>query len=115
MILRALRLRTRLRRLARRYPRTNFVIRSFMMFSAAFGGAYGFISGSAGKNSGCDPHAFAIGASFLFALACVGLATMSMRMRWLKKKMRKVELRNEALVDRNWELKEAEEIGRAHV
>ena len=113
MILRALRLRTRLRRLARRYPRTNYAIRSFMMFSAAFGGAYGFISGSAGKNSGYDPHAFAIGASFLFAVACVGLATMSMRMRWLKKKMRKIELHNEALVDRNWELKEAEERARS--
>ena len=112
-MLRALRLRTRLRRLARRYPRTNYAIRSFMMFSTAFGGAYGFISGSAGKNSGYDPHAFAIGASFLFAVACVGLATMSMRMRWLKKKMRKIELRNEALVDRNWELKEAEERARS--
>lgn len=113
MILRALRIRTRLRRLARRYPRTNYAIRSFMMFSAAFGGAYGFISGSASKDSGYNPHTFAIGASFLFAVACVGLATMSMRMRWLKKKMRKIELRNEALVDRNWELKEAEERARS--
>jgi len=103
----------RLRRLARRYPRTNFIIRSFMIFSAAFGGAYGFISGSRGENSGYDPQAFAIGASFLFALACVGLATMSMRMRWLRKKMRKIELRNEALTDRNWELKEAEERARS--
>ncbi len=113
MIPRSLRLRTRLRRLGRRYPRANFVVRSFMIFSAAFGGAYGFISGSRGENSGYDPQAFAIGASFLFALACVGLATMSMRMRWLRKKMRKIEMRNEALVDRNWELKEAEERARS--
>ena len=111
-MLRALRIRTRLRRLARNYPRINFVIRSFMIFSAAFGGSYGFISGSRGENSGYDPQAFAIGASLLFALACVGLATMSMRMRWLRKKMRKIELHNEALTDRNWELKEAEERAR---
>ena len=38
------------------------------MFSAAFGGAYGFIAGSTAENSGYDPHAFAIGASFLFAV-----------------------------------------------
>ncbi|MBI3701395.1 MAG: response regulator [Afipia sp.] len=112
-MLRAIRLRTRLRSLARRYPRANFIVRSFMIFSAAFGGAYGFISGSRGENSGYDPQAFALGASFLFALACVGLATMSMRMRWLRKKMRKIELHNEALTDRNWELKEAEEHARA--
>ncbi|MBN8981388.1 MAG: response regulator [Rhizobiales bacterium] len=112
-MLRAPRIRMRLRRLARRYPRANFIVRSFMIFSAAFGGAYGFISGSRGENSGYDPQAFAIGASFLFALACVGLATMSMRMRWLRKKMRKIELHNEALTDRNWELKEAEERARS--
>ncbi len=112
-MLRALRLRTRLRRLARHYPRANFAVRSFMIFSAAFGGAYGFIAGSRGENSGYDPQAFALGASFLFALACAGLATMSMRMRWLRKKMRRIELQNEALTDRNWELKEAEERARS--
>jgi len=51
---------------------------------------------------------FAIGASFLFALACVALATLSMRLRWMRKRMRKIALHNEALADRNWELKEAE-------
>ena len=34
-----------------------------MIFSAAFGGAYGFIAGSKSEGSGYDPHAFAIGAS----------------------------------------------------
>ncbi|MDH8297538.1 hypothetical protein QIG52_27190, partial [Klebsiella pneumoniae] len=60
-----------------------------------------------------DPHSFALGASFLFALACLALATLSMRMRWLRKKMRKIELHNEALADRNWELKGAEEHARS--
>ena len=103
------RIKLHVRRFARRHPRLVFSIRSFTIFSAAFGGAYGFIAGSRSENSGYDPHAFAIGASFLFALACLGLAVCSMRLRFLNKKMRNLALHNEALVDRNWELKEAEE------
>src|SRR5207253_10240213 len=56
---------------------------------------------------------FAIGASFLFAIACVALATLSFRLRWMRKKLRKIALHNEALADRNWELKEAEERARS--
>jgi PAS domain S-box-containing protein len=106
---RILRIKRRLRRLSRRYPWLMFAIRSFMIFSAAFGGAYGFIAGSRSQDSGYNPHAFAIGASFLFALACVALATLSMRLRWMKRRMRKIALHNEALADRNWELQEAEQ------
>jgi PAS domain S-box-containing protein len=84
-----------------------------MIFSAAFGGAYGFIAGSRSEGSGYDPHAFAIGASFLFAVACVALATLSIRLRWVRKRLRKLALHNEALADRNWELKEAEERARS--
>ena len=96
------------RRFARRFPWLAFVIRSFVMFSAAFGGAYGFVTASASPISGYDPNAFAIGASLLFALACVALATMSIRMRFLHKRMRKLAAHNEALTDRNWELRDAE-------
>src|SRR3954467_14546399 len=109
----AFRIRTRLRHFARRHPWASFAIRSFLIFSAAFGGAYGFIAGSRSEGSGYDPHAFAIGASFLFALACVALATLSVRLRWLRKRLRKLALHNEALIDRNWELKEAEERARS--
>ncbi len=105
---RVFRIRTRIRRFARHYPKASFAIRSFLIFSAAFGGAYGFIAGSRSEGSGYDPHAFAIGASFLFALACVALATLSVRLRWIRKRLRKLALHNEALADRNWELKEAE-------
>jgi hypothetical protein len=49
-----------------------------MIFSAAFGGAYGFIAGSRSSSSGYND--FAIGASFLFAAACVALATLSIRL-----------------------------------
>ena len=46
---------------------------------------------------------------FLFALACLALATLSFRMRLLRQKLRKVALHNETLADRNWELQEAEQ------
>jgi PAS domain S-box-containing protein len=103
------RIKLRIRRFARRHPWLVFTIRSFTIFSAAFGGAYGFIAGSRPENSGYDPNAFAIGASFLFALACLGLATLSIRLRFQRKRIAKIVLHNEALADRNWELQEAEQ------
>lgn len=108
-----LRIKLRARRLSRRYPRLTVGLRSIVIFSAAFGGAYGFIVGSRSENSGYNPHTFAIGASFLFAIACVCLALLSMRLRWVGRRMRKLAVHNEALVDRNWELKEAEERARS--
>ena len=68
-MLRALRIRAHLRRAARRYPRINFTIRAFIIFSAAFGGAYGFISASRMENSGYNPQAFALGANDDYVVA----------------------------------------------
>ena len=110
---RGLRIKLGVRRLARRHPLITSVVRSFMIFSATFGAAYGFISGSRSEHSGYDPNAFAIGASFLFALACLALATLSIRLRFLNRRLRKIALHNEALIDRNWELQEAEERARS--
>ena len=110
---RAFRIKLRIRRFRRRHPWFIIAIRSLMIFSAAFGGAYGFIAGSRSESSGYDAHAFAIGASFLFALACVALATLSIRLRWMRRKMRQIAFHNEALADRNWELKEAEQRARS--
>jgi PAS domain S-box-containing protein len=101
------------RRLARRFPRVMIALRCVVIFSAAFGGAYGFISGSASPTSGYDPHAFAIGASLLFALACMALAALSMRLRFIKRRLRSLAVHNERLVDRNWELQEAEDRARS--
>jgi PAS domain S-box-containing protein len=109
---RTFRIKLRFRRFGRRHPWLTFTLRSFMIFSIVFGGAYGFIAGSKTENSGYDPHAFAIGVAFLFALACVALAALSVRLRLMRKKMRKVALHNEALADRNWELQEAEQRAR---
>ncbi|MGJ5203979.1 ATP-binding protein [Bradyrhizobium sp. HKCCYLR20261] len=105
-------IRLQLRRFMRRHRTIFAILRSLMIFSAGFGGAYGFIKASISENSGYNPHAFAIGASFLFALACVGLATLSMRLRFVKKKLHKIALHNEVLADRNWELQEAEQRAR---
>ena len=110
---RAIRIKLRIRRFSRRHPWLITAIRSFMIFSAAYGGAYGFIAGSLSKNSGYDPHAFAMGSSFLFAIACVALATLSIRIRLLRRKMRHIALHNETLADRNWELQEAEQRARS--
>src|ERR1700758_838789 len=110
---RLVRIKLHLRRFSRRHPWISFTVRSFTIFSATFGGAYGFITGSRSENSGYDPNNFAIGVSFLFALAGLALATVSMRLRFLRQKMRKLALHNEALADRNWELQEAEERARS--
>jgi PAS domain S-box-containing protein len=110
---RGFRIKLQIRRFSRRHPWLVFTLRSFTIFSAAFGGAYGFIAGSRSDSAGYDPHAFAIGASFLFAIACVALATLSIRLRFLHRRLRKIALHNEALADRNWELKEAEERARS--
>jgi len=106
-------IRLRIRRFSRRHPWLTFAVRSFMIFSATFGGAYGFIAGSRPENSGYDPNTFAIGVSFLFAIACVALATLSFRLRFIRQKLRKIALHNEALADRNWELQEAEQRARS--
>jgi PAS domain S-box-containing protein len=105
---RGFRIKLRVRRFTRRHSRLVATVRSGIIFSATFGAAYGFIAGSLSEHSGYNPHAFAIGASFLFALACVGLATLSMRLRFMRKRVQRIALHNEALIDRNWELQEAE-------
>src|ERR1700755_3624718 len=110
---RVFRIKLRLRRFGRRHPWLIAAIRSFMLYSAAFGVASGYISGTRSESSGYNAHAFAIGASFLFAIACVALATLSIRLRFQRKKLHKIVLHNEALADRNWELQEAAERARS--
>jgi len=112
-MVRFFRVRLQVRRFGRRHRRLFSSIRLLLIFSAVFGGAYGFIAGSLSQKSGYDPNAFAIGASFLFAIACVALAALSMRLRFLRKKLRKITTHNETLADRNWELQEAEQRARS--
>ncbi|WP_407149560.1 response regulator [Bradyrhizobium sp. ORS 86] len=105
---RFLRIKLRLRRFLRRHSWITLIVRSFMIFSAAFGGAFGFITGILSDKS-YDPHLFAIGVSFLFALACLWIVTQGIRLRLMRKKLRTIALHNEAMADRNWELQEAEQ------
>lgn len=76
----------------------------------AFGGAFGFITGA--RSQDYNPHTFALGVSGLFAVTCTALAIQNMRFRWLRRQVRKIAAQNEALADRNWELKDAEERAR---
>ena len=115
MMGRTFRIKLHLRRFARRHPWIAFTFRSLMVFSVVFGGAYGFIAGSRAENSGYNPHTFAIGVAFLFAIACVALAATSFRLRMMRRKLRKIALHNEVMADRNWELQEAEQRARLPV
>ena len=105
-----LRVRLLLRRFTRRHPRLNSVIRAFLFFTIAFSTAFGFVTGA--RSQDYNPHTFAIGVAFLFAVACTALAVQNMRFRWLRRHVRKISTQNEALADRNWELKDAEERAR---
>jgi hypothetical protein len=49
---RTFRIKLSIRRFTRKHPWLTFAIRSFMIFSAAYGGAYGFIAGSRSESSG---------------------------------------------------------------
>ncbi|WP_166300151.1 PAS domain-containing hybrid sensor histidine kinase/response regulator [Bradyrhizobium sp. 2S1] len=103
------RIKLRLRRFLRRHSWVATIVRSFTIFSIAFGSAFGFISGALSQQSGYDPNAFAIGVSFLFALACLWIVTLGIRLRLMRRRLRTIAMHNEAMADRNWELQEAEQ------
>ncbi|MBR1205412.1 MULTISPECIES: PAS domain-containing hybrid sensor histidine kinase/response regulator [unclassified Bradyrhizobium] len=103
------RIKLRLRRFLRRHSWVATIVRSFTIFSVAFGGAFGFISGALSSHSGYDPNIFAIGVSFLFALACLWIVTLGIRLRLMRRRLRTIVMHNEAMADRNWELQEAEQ------
>ncbi|MGY3531560.1 ATP-binding protein [Bradyrhizobium sp. USDA 4452] len=103
------RIKLRLRRFLRRHSWVAAIVRSFTIFSVAFGGAFGFISGALSQHSGYDPNTFAIGVSFLFAIACLWIVTLGIRLRLMRRRLRTIAMHNEAMADRNWELQEAEQ------
>jgi PAS domain S-box-containing protein len=105
-----IRARLLLRRFGRRHPRVSATIRAFFFFTIAFSSAFGFVVGA--RTQDYDPHVFAIGVSSLFALSCTALAVQNMRFRWLRRRVKKIVAQHEALADRNWELKDAEERAR---
>jgi signal transduction histidine kinase/CheY-like chemotaxis protein len=70
--------------------------------------ALGFLAGIKLRAEAYDPHAYAIGASSLFAAACSVIAFLLFRRRTHRGRMLALETRIEELSDRNWELHEAE-------
>jgi signal transduction histidine kinase/DNA-binding response OmpR family regulator len=68
----------------------------------------GFLAGVRFKSDEYDPHAYAIGAGFLFFLACTVIAFLLYRRRIARMKLSALETRVEELSDKNWELHEAE-------
>ncbi|WP_454615852.1 response regulator [Bradyrhizobium cenepequi] len=104
------RLKLRLLRFGRRHPWIVFVLRAFIVFAAAFGGGYVFLVGAVSDR---DPRAIAASASLLFALACVALVALGVRLRLMRGRLRMIAEHNEALADRNWELQEAEQRARS--
>ncbi len=85
------------------------VFTTFALISAALG----FLTGIELQSGNYDPHAYAIGASALFAGACAIIALLLIRRRINAEKRRVLERRVEELDDRNWELREAEERARS--
>ncbi|MEZ5763140.1 MAG: ATP-binding protein [Xanthobacteraceae bacterium] len=104
-----LRARLRLRRLFRRFPRLTLALRALFLSWLAFTAAYGFVMGARSDAANYNPHAFAVGLSLLFAIACAAIAVQNFRLRRMRKKLRQLLLHNESLADRNWELSDAEE------
>ena len=93
--------------------RLRFLIRAVGLLVVSFSIAFGFIAGSQADAAQYDPNLFAVGAATLFAIACVALATLTLRNRLLRRKARRLGDRIEELADRNWELREAEERARS--
>ncbi|RZN33062.1 response regulator [Bradyrhizobium sp. Leo121] len=104
------RLKLRLLRFGRRHAWIVFTLRAFLVFAAVFTGGYALLIGAVSDR---DPRSIAVGVSLLFALTCVALVVLSVRLRLMRGKLRMIAEHNEALADRNWELQEAEQRARS--
>src|SRR6185312_11609779 len=71
--------------------------------------AIGFFTGVQIGRGNFDLANFATGVAGLFSLVCALLALMLMRRRSLLRRMRDLQAEVDALADKNWELREAEE------
>lgn len=105
-------IRARIRRVARAYPRTARTLRIAFFTMAIVSSLVGFIGGIVSRQADYRPYEFALGVAVLFLGACTALAAMSIRIRFLRRKYRKMAARIDTFVDRNWELREAEERAR---
>lgn len=93
-------------------PRLGFVLRGVAISFAVLSAALGFAAGVASQIDVIDSREFTLGISFLFAFACAMLAVAIVQHRRLRAQLKTLGREHEALADRNWQLKEAEERAR---
>ncbi|MBS0536307.1 MAG: response regulator [Proteobacteria bacterium] len=82
--------------------------RSAVITLSIISGALGFFAGIQASRHEYDPHAYALGAAALFAVACGVIVWLLVQRRAAAAVRRTLEIRIEELSDRNWELREAE-------
>ncbi|PZA10939.1 hybrid sensor histidine kinase/response regulator [Rhodopseudomonas palustris] len=103
-------LRTRSKRSeSDRWSFLGTALRVGLALSAALGIAVGLAYSSRPEISGYDPHTFAIGASFLFAIACFGLAIQTLRLRRIRRRFLALARRSEAPADHRETVGETEQ------
>lgn len=93
-------------------PQLGFVLRGVGIFCAVLIAAFGLAAGFASQIDATDSRKFAVGLSFFFALACAAFAVKIVQLRHLRAELKALGREHEALADRNWQLKEAEERAR---
>jgi signal transduction histidine kinase/CheY-like chemotaxis protein len=93
-------------------PRLGFVLRGVGIFCAVLIASFGLAAAISSQIDLADSHKFAVGLSFFFALACAAVAVKIMQVRHLRAELKALGREHEALADRNWQLKEAEERAR---
>src|SRR5579884_4084597 len=91
----------------RLFGRTGFAI------TATIACALAFFAGAELQRGHYDPATFAIGLAAGLAAACTVLAYVLMRWRVLLRRLRALEAAFHAIADRNWELREAEQLARS--
>jgi PAS domain S-box-containing protein len=87
--------------------------RSVVATLATVSAALGFFAGIQLQRGAFDPSSFATGVAALFSAACSALAWLLMRQRTLIAKLKDLERSLDDFIDRNWELREAEERARS--
>ena len=87
--------------------------RSVVITLSVISGIIGFLAGARSQADQYDPNAYAIGSATLFALACVVIAYLLIRRRFLRRKIHRLEAHLDELSDQHWELREAEERARS--
>jgi PAS domain S-box-containing protein len=87
--------------------------RAVMTTFALFSGTLGFFTGIRLQAGNYDPYTYATGTGALLAAACTAISYLLVRRRAVRKEVRALEARVEALTDSNWELREAEERARS--